>query len=78
MFYAVCVIFYFLAVEIHLSFGSPAFCFHTSSTAHNPKRDYYEVLGIPKSSSLKDIKKAYYQVCVPVWSLMLSADSVCF
>jgi len=27
------------------------------------KRDYYEVLGIPRNATQKDIKKAYYKVC---------------
>ncbi|CAF0920503.1 unnamed protein product [Didymodactylos carnosus] len=33
---------------------------HSSSIRH--KKDYYEVLGIPKSSTAKEIKKAYYQL----------------
>jgi len=34
--------------------------FHTSSK--RDKKDYYEVLGIPKTANAKDIKKAYYSV----------------
>ncbi|XP_067912779.1 dnaJ heat shock protein family (Hsp40) member A3a isoform X2 [Heterodontus francisci] len=34
--------------------------FHTSSTL--AKADYYEVLGIPRNSTQREIKKAYYQV----------------
>jgi len=35
--------------------------FHTSTK--RDKKDYYEVLGIPKTANAKDIKKAYYSVC---------------
>ncbi|KAM7282161.1 protein tumorous imaginal discs, mitochondrial [Ixodes scapularis] len=34
--------------------------FHASSSLC--RRDYYEVLGVPKNSNQKDIKKAYYQL----------------
>lgn len=33
------------------------------------QRDYYEVLGLQKGASIKDIKAAYYAVCIYDWHL---------
>jgi DnaJ family protein A protein 3 len=37
--------------------------FHTSAPASN-KQDFYTVLEVPRTATQKEIKKAYYQVCV--------------
>ena len=35
--------------------------FHVSNV--NCKKDYYDVLGVKKGATQKDIKNAYYKVC---------------
>lgn len=36
--------------------------FHTSAAARS-KQDFYQILGVPRTATQKEIKKAYYQVC---------------
>ena len=53
--------------------GFPLFHeFHTCSVLMERKKDYYEVLGIPKASSQADIKKAYYSVSFWIILILLT------
>lgn len=40
----------------------PTLSFHTSAPACS-KQDFYQILGVPRTATQKEIKKAYYQVC---------------
>ena len=42
-------------------FASSHLCYRQFA-AQNEKRSYYDILGVQKNASQKDIKKAYYQV----------------
>lgn len=41
--------------------------FHTSAVCQN-KEDFYQVLGVARNATQKEIKKSYYQVSLTIWS----------
>lgn len=47
--------------------------FHTSAPVSS-KQDFYQILGVPRTSTQKEIKKAYYQVCFCPTLTHTSAD----
>lgn len=54
--------FFNLALGINSPHAVCTLSFHTSAPASS-KQDFYQILGVPRTSTQKEIKKAYYQVC---------------